>query len=273
MGVSLMSLPTEEKFQALLALIVKLRSPDGCPWDRSRRREDIGRYLIEEAYEVLEALEAASAEGVKEELGDLLFQILFLAVLAEEAAEFDMADVLDAITAKMIRRHPHVFSDATVTNIKEVCSNWERIKREVEHKGAKHGPLGHGIPRSVSTLARAQRITAQASTAGFDWPDISGVLRKLEEEIREFRTAQAAGDLVRMREEAGDLLLTAVNLCRFVPADAEAALRAALGKFAARFTHIERELATRGKTAAETDPSELDRLWEEAKTKAEWPNG
>lgn len=256
---------TADKFLALLALVKKLRSPEGCPWDRSRRKEHLGRYLIEEAYEVLEALEGAPAEGLKEELGDLLFQILFLAELAEEQGEFAMAEVLQGITAKMIRRHPHVFSGVAVADVAEVNANWERIKREVEHKPAKHGTLGRGIPPSLPTLARVQRITAQAAAVGFDWPDMAGVVAKLEEELAEFKRAQTAGDASRMREEAGDLLLTAVNLCRFIPADAEAVLRAALDKFTTRFAHIEERLVAQGKTPAGANLAELDRLWEEAK--------
>lgn len=255
----------EEKFRELLNLIERLRSPDGCPWDRAQKKGDIGRYLMEEAYEVLEALEGSSPENLREELGDLLFQILFLARIAEEAGEFNIADVLAEISAKMIRRHPHVFGDATVEDVEAVRTNWERIKTEVEHKGDKGSPICDGIPRSLSTLARAQRITARASEAGFDWPDTAGVLNKVEEELAEFRAAQKAKDPKRMRDEAGDLLFTLVNLCRFAKVDAETALRSSLRKFIDRFSHIERELAARGKTPKDSSPAEMDRIWEEAK--------
>ena len=255
----------EEKFRELLAIIVRLRSPDGCPWDRAQKKEDIGRYLMEEAYEVLEALEGSSPDNVQEELGDLLFQILFLARMAEEAGEFNIADVLAEISAKMIRRHPHVFGDATVDSVEEVRTNWERIKTEVEHKGDKGNSLTAGIPRSLSTLARAQRITARAAEAGFDWPDTAGVLDKVEEELAEFRAALEMKDRERMQDEAGDLLFTLVNLCRFVQVDAETALRSSLRKFIDRFSHIERELAARGKTPKGSSPAEMDRIWEEAK--------
>ena len=255
----------EEKFRELLDLVEKLRSPDGCPWDRAQKKGDIGRYLMEEAYEVLEALEGSSPENVQEELGDLLFQILFLARIAEEAGEFNIADVLGKISAKMIRRHPHVFGDATVDGIEEVRANWERIKTEVEHKEDKGSPLCDGIPRSLSTLARAQRITVRAAETGFDWPDTAGVLDKVEEELAEFRAALEAKDPERMQDEAGDLLFTLVNLCRFVQVDAETALRSSLRKFIDRFSHIERELAARGKTPKDSSPAEMDRLWEETK--------
>ena len=255
----------EKKFRELLDLVEKLRSPDGCPWDRAQKKGDIGRYLMEEAYEVLDALEGSSPENVQEELGDLLFQILFLARMAEEAGEFNIADVIEEISAKMIRRHPHVFGDATVGGVEEVRTNWERIKTEVEHKGDKGSPICDGIPRSLSTLARAQRIADRAAEAGFDWPDTAGVLDKVEEELAEFRAALEMKDPKRMRDEAGDLLFTLVNLCRFAEVDAETALRSSLRKFIDRFSHIERELAARGKSPKDSSMAELDRIWEETK--------
>ena len=255
----------EAKFRELLDLVEKLRSPDGCPWDRAQKKGDIGRYLIEEAYEVLEALEGSSPENVQEELGDLLFQILFLARMAEEAGEFNIADVLGEISAKMIRRHPHVFGDATVGGVEEVRTNWERIKTEVEHKGDRRSPICDNIPRSLSTLAKAQRITARAAEAGFDWPDTAGVLNKVEEELAEFRAALEMNNPKRIQEEAGDLLFTLANLCRFAQVDAESALRSSLKKFIDRFSHIERELAACGKTPKGSSAAEMDRIWEEAK--------
>ncbi|MCX5837782.1 MAG: nucleoside triphosphate pyrophosphohydrolase [Deltaproteobacteria bacterium] len=254
----------EETFQGLLSLVSRLRGPDGCPWDRAQTKPDIGRYLIEEAYEVLEALEDPP-DRLREELGDLLFQILFLARMAEEAGEFTTADVLAEITAKMVRRHPHVFGDASVDSVEEVRTNWERIKAEVEHKGHEGASLTAGIPRSLSTLAKAQRITVRASEAGFDWKDAAGVLNKIEEELAEFRDALETNDPERMKDEAGDLLFTLVNLCRFARVDAEAALRSSLRKFTDRFSDIERKLAARGTTPRDSSQVELDRLWEEAK--------
>jgi len=259
----------EAKFRELLDLIEKLRSPDGCPWDRQQKKGDIGHYLLEEAYEVIEALEGSSPKELQEELGDLLFQILFLARMAEEAGEFNMATVLCGITEKMIRRHPHVFGDAKVGGVAEVRTNWERIKTEVEHKGQKGFPICEGIPRSLSTLARAQRITARVAEAGFDWPDTAGVLDKVEEELAEFRAALETKDAERIQDEAGDLLFTLVNLCRFSRVDAETALRSSLRKFINRFSHIERELAARGKTPKGSSQAEMDRIWEEAKKNKE----
>ena len=257
----------EARFRELLDLVARLRSPTGCPWDRSQKKEDIGRYLIEEAYEVLEALHNASHAELCEELGDLLFQILFLTRIAEEAGEFDMAAVLRGITEKMIRRHPHVFGDTQIINVEAVRTNWEQIKREVEHKGKGEPRLSDGIPRSLSTLARTQRITARASSVGFDWDSAGEVLKKVEEELSEFRAALEAGNKAALQEEAGDLLFTLVNLCRITGADAEAALRASLGKFTKRFAYIEQALAKRGKTPAESTLAEMDALWDEAKDK------
>ena len=178
-----------------------------------------------------------------------------------------MAAVLGAIIEKMIRRHPHVFGDTPVANVEAVRTNWEQIKKEVEHKGKGEPRLSDGIPRSLSTLARTQQITARASAVGFDWANAGEVLKKVEEELSEFRAALSAGNEHAMKEEAGDLLFTLVNLCRFAGADAEAALRASLGKFTKRFAYIEQALAKRGKTPAESTLAEMDALWDEAKDK------
>jgi tetrapyrrole methylase family protein / MazG family protein len=254
----------EEKFRELLLIIARLRDQDGCPWDRVQTKPDIGRYLIEEAYEVLEAIEGTS-DHLREELGDLLFQILFLARMAEEAGEFDIADVLGDVADKMVRRHPHVFGDATVASVEEVRTNWERIKTEVEHKGHEGSFVCSGIPRSLPTLVKAQRITTRAAEAGFDWKDTAGVLDKVAEELAELRAALETKDPARLQDEAGDLLFTLVNLCRFIRVDAEAALRSSLRKFIDRFSYIERELAARGKKPEDSSLVEMDRIWEEAK--------
>jgi tetrapyrrole methylase family protein/MazG family protein len=185
--------------------------------------------------------------------------------MAEEAGEFNIDDVLKEITAKMIRRHPHVFGDATVASVAEVRTNWERIKADVEHKKKNDSPLCDGIPRSLSILAKAQRITARASEAGFDWKDAAGVLNKIEEELAEFRAALETKDPERMKDEAGDLLFTLVNLCRFARVDAESALRSSLRKFIDRFSDLERKLAARGMTPRDSSQADMDLIWEEAK--------
>lgn len=256
-----LALQADIKLQELIEIIARLRAPGGCPWDRVQKKEDVGQYLIEEAYEVIEAIEEPSPEGLKEELGDLLFQILFLAKLAEEAGEFDLAAVIGAISEKMIRRHPHVFGDAAVNGIADVRRNWERIKKETEQKEPRESGVCEGVPASLSALARTQLATAKASEAGFDWKDAAGVLEKVEEELAEFRAAMAGGSREQMKEEAGDLLFTLVNLCRFAQVDAEAALRRSLNKFSQRFSDMERELAARGKTPAGSSLAEMDLIW------------
>jgi tetrapyrrole methylase family protein/MazG family protein len=255
----------EEYLRKLIDLVARLRSPEGCPWDRAQKQEDLGRYLIEEAYEVLEALEGSSAEELKEELGDLLFQILFLSRIAEEEGKFDMRAVIEGISEKMVRRHPHVFGDARVVNVDAIRENWEQIKKTLECKGEGEPYLFQGIPRCLSTLSRTQRITERASAVGFDWEDAAAVLKKLEEELAEFRAALKTNDQTAMREEAGDLLFTLVNLCRFAGADAEAALRASLNKFTRRFAYVEQVLAERGKRPSESTLAEMDELWDKAK--------
>jgi len=261
----------QERFQNLLSLVARLRGDDGCPWDRAQTSDDIGRCLLDESYEVLDALANGSPADLREELGDLLFQILFLAQLAEEEGQFDIGAVLDGIIAKMIRRHPHVFGETKVNDEADVRRNWEQIKREVEHKIPKAPALTEGIGRSLPTLAKAQRVQARAAAIGFDWPDIAGVLEKLEEESAEFRSALAVGDRRKISEEAGDLLFTVVNLCRFAATDAEAALRTSLNKFLVRFAYVEAALASQGRTLGDVDLDEMDALWEEAKKKGSSP--
>ncbi|MHB8769882.1 MAG: nucleoside triphosphate pyrophosphohydrolase [Syntrophales bacterium] len=256
----------EANFRGLLDLIARLRSAEGCPWDRSRTLPDMARYLIDEAYEVVEAIDGDSPPAIREELGDLLFQILFIARMAEEAGDFDIAAVLAGISEKMIRRHPHVFGDVRVDSVEDVRLNWEQIKREQEHKGNDVSRLEQGIPRTLPTLAKVQLITGRAAKVGFDWSDAGGVLAKLDEEIDEFNRAREQGDRKALAEEAGDLLFTLVNLCRFAGVDAEAALRTSLGKFTRRFAYIERALAAEGRRPADATPAEMDRLWNEAKT-------
>lgn len=254
----------EEKFRQLCELVVRLRSTGGCPWDRARKRHEVGHDLIEEAYEVLAALQGSDPAGLNEELGDLLFEILFLARIAEEEGDFDIGSVLTTVTEKMVRRHPHVFGAAGPMDIEAVRRNWQRIKREVE--GRSVAAVGAANPGdALPTLALVQQVSGRAARAGFDWPDIAAVLAKLAEETAEFRAALAAGSAEQIGEEAGDMLFTLVNLCRFARVDAEAALRAALGKFTTRYGYLEERLAAQGLTVADAEPAALDALWEEAK--------
>lgn len=258
----------ENRFTELLNVLRRLRSPEGCLWDRQQTKEDIGRYLLDESYEVLDAIATGTPADLKEELGDLLFQILFLAQLAEEAGEFDIADVLDGVTAKMIRRHPHVFGNREVSSVADIRANWEDIKRNEEKKYENHRSLLDKIPRSMPGLMRAQKITQLAAKVGFDWSAAQEVIAKIEEELQELKTAVETGGTEHISEEIGDMLLSLVNLCRFFSIDAERSLQGTILKFNTRFAHIEKKLKERGKTPADASLEEMDRLWNEAK--AEW---
>jgi len=248
----------------LLEIIRKLRSSEGCLWDRQQGKEDVGRYLIDEAYEVVDAIAGGSASALREELGDLLFQILFLAVMAEEQGEFAMPDVLQDVAEKMIRRHPHVFGGRKVRDVDEIKANWLEIKENLENKPRGKGILD-GIPRSLPALLRAQKMTERASRVGFDWSATEEVLVKVEEELRELKAELPGGDRERIREELGDLLFSLVNLSRFARVDADDALRRANDKFARRFAGVERGLAAQGKTPGQASLAEMDRLWEKGK--------
>lgn len=249
----------------LLDVIRILRSPDkGCPWDIRQRKEDAAKYLLEEAHEVLDAVYGGTAADLREELGDLLFQILFLSRMAEESGEFDASDVISEVTRKMIRRHEHVFGDAKVRDVGEIKRNWEKIKREVEKKD-RGGKLSRISP-SLPSLLRAQKITEEASRVGFDWTDVNDVLAKIEEETRELREALETGEKRHVEGEIGDILLSVVNLSRFAGVDAEGALRSSLLKFISRFGYIEERLKERGLTPEQAGLEEMDRLWEESKS-------
>jgi len=249
----------------LLALIRTLRGPEGCPWDRVQTEKELGRYLLSEAYEVLDAIAAGTPADLREELGDLLFQILFLVVLGEERGTFTLAEVIREISAKMIRRHPHVFGDTRVRDAGEVKVNWDRIKATQEGKAPKESPLFAGISRSLPALTRAQAVTERAATVGFDWERTEDVLAKVGEELAELRAAVARQHREGMEEEIGDLLFSLVNLSRFLDVQAEEALRGTTAKFLNRFQYIEERLRAEGKSVQTASPAEMDRLWEEAK--------
>ena len=247
-------------------IIRRLRSPDGCMWDRQQKKEDVAGYLLDEAYEVIDAIESGSAEALKEELGDLLFQILFLACLSEETGDFDTSGIIENVTEKMIRRHPHVFGNTTVRNVDEIRSNWEYIKRNMENK--KKTETHHifkGVLRSMPALLAAQRMTANASKVGFDWEKTEDVLLKVDEELVELKTAIQSGQHEKIREEMGDLFFSLVNVCRFVDVNAEDSLKATMKKFAERFKYIEDMLAIKGKNPMEASLEEMDDLWNEWK--------
>jgi len=255
------------EFDELVSLMDRLRGEGGCPWDREQTPRDLRGYLLEEAYEVIEAIDEERPELLREELGDLLFQIVFLARIAAERGQFTVRDVARDVTEKMTRRHPHVFGDSDAATSTEVLRQWEEIKaREKESNGTpRPGSAIDGIPRSLPGLLRAERIGAKASRVGFDWARPEDVLQKIDEELGELRTAALSEPRERMEEEFGDLLFTLVNLARHLGVHAEGALQVASDRFANRFRRLESELRRQGRDPASESPEELERLWQQAK--------
>jgi len=249
----------------IVEIIDRLRAPDGCPWDRRQERADVGRYMLEEVYEVVDAIDQASPDGLKEELGDVLFQILFLVKMAEEKGEFTIADVVNGISEKMIFRHPHVFESARTLKVGEVRANWERLKNRERGKGEDEPSPIDAVPRSMPPLMAAHKITDRAARKGFDWKETAGVLEKIEEELSELREAIAEGKQDHIEGEIGDMFLSLVNLCRFVQTNPEDALRSSLERFTARFSFIEESLKKEGRSPQDATMEEMDLLWNAAK--------
>jgi len=258
----------------LLEIMAALRTPgSGCPWDLEQNFATIAPYTIEEAYEVAEAIARGDLEDLRDELGDLLLQVVFHARMAEEAGAFDFGDVVHAITAKLLRRHPHVFGDAGALPVAAVNELWDHIKaEEKEARAARRRRSGGGgaetladVPTGLPALARALKLQQKAGTVGFDWSDPRAVLAKIREEADEIEAALAHGERDRIAGEIGDLLFAVVNLARHVGADPETVLRATNTKFERRFAAIERALAERGKSPRESTLTEMDALWDAAK--------
>ena len=253
-------------FDTLLQIMARLRGPAGCPWDREQTPASLKPFLIEEAYEVLEALEARDPRALAEELGDLLFQIVFHARIAEEQGQFAIVDVLRRLVDKMVSRHPHVFAGSVVGSPEEALAQWEALKqREAAAVGRRRSVID-GVPRALPSLVRAQRTQAKAARIGFDWPDARAAWEKVHEEIAEAGQAVAAGDGAQLREELGDVLFSLVNVARLASIDAEDALHAAIEKFRRRFTEMEAELSAQGTSVEQVAQSELERAWEAAKS-------
>jgi tetrapyrrole methylase family protein/MazG family protein len=256
--------------QKLVDLVARLRGEDGCPWDREQTRESLKPMLIEEAYEVLDALDGASPAELKEELGDLLFQVIFHAQIAQEKGEFRLADIIDRLHEKMVRRHPHVFGGADLRTADDVLRNWEDIKAAERGTSSSSRSdsvksLLDGIPPRLPALHQAFQMTAKASRVGFDWPDLEAILEKLKEEAAETMEAYASRDQARLIDEAGDLLFVAVNVARFLGADPETALRRSNRKFERRFRYIESKIKSQGRELKDASLAEMDALWDEAK--------
>lgn len=250
----------------LLAVMARLRDPqDGCAWDLEQTFATIAPYTIEEAYEVADAIERGDLKDLKEELGDLLLQVVFHSRMAEEDGHFAFEDVAQAITDKMIRRHPHVFGEASYRTSAEQTDAWEVTKAAERAEKGKAASLLDDVPPGLPALTRAVKLTKRAARVGFDWPHVDFVLAKLEEEIGELRAEIAAGDNALAREELGDVLFVVANLARKLDIEPEDALRFTNAKFARRFQFIEAALAERGKTPDQSDLAEMDALWDAAK--------
>jgi tetrapyrrole methylase family protein/MazG family protein len=247
-----------DAFDRLCDLVKYLRSPDGCPWDREQTLDSLRPHLMEEMHELCEAIEEDDTGRVREELGDVLFLLLFLARIAEEDGRFTASEAMDAAHAKMKSRHPHVFGPKQDLKAGDVLDQWERAKQAEKPEGES---VMSGIPRGLSGLTKAQRIQQRAASLGFDWEDIRSVFDKLREEIAEFEEASQGKDQAEMRDELGDIMFSLVNVARFLGIRAEDALQGTNEKFKRRFAHVEREIARRGRMTL----AEMDAIWEKSK--------
>ncbi|MBC8277723.1 MAG: nucleoside triphosphate pyrophosphohydrolase [FCB group bacterium] len=240
----------------------QLRSENGCPWDKEQTHKSLRPYLIEEAYEVLSALDEENMPALKGELGDLLLQIVFHAQIAKETEQFNFDDVAQSIVDKLIQRHPHVFGDVKVNGSAEVLENWEAIKMNNEKRS-----LFSGVPDHLPALLSAYRVQEKAASVGFDWPDIYGIEDKLNEEWQEFEAARKTGDKDKMEEEFGDMLFALVNLGKWLGIDAELALNRTVKKFINRFHYVEEKLAENGTNPVDSNLEDMDKFWEDSKDK------
>jgi MazG family protein len=265
---------TGRKFEKLVEIMATLRGPNGCPWDKQQDFNSLKPMLVEEVYEVLEAVENDDFDGLSEELGDLLLHIVFHAHLGKEAGRFDIDTVIEKISDKLVRRHPHVFGDESASTPEEVIKNWEAIKaREKAEKLKNRTPeqrsLLEGIPSKLPALHEAHQISSRAARVGFDWPDIGGIFDKLQEEVGELKDVISAGDegpRERLEDEIGDMLFVIVNIARYLKIDSESALKRSNRKFKVRFQHMEGEVAKQGKTLEQTSLGEMEALWQKAKS-------
>ncbi len=259
-----------EKFQQLVSIMARLRGEGGCPWDREQTFDSIKPYTLEETYEVLDAIDRRDWPGLAEELGDFLLQAVFYAQMAGEQHLFQIDDALDAINQKLVRRHPHVFGEQSAETSGDVKRIWGEVKAaEKKEKGQGEETLLGGVPRALPALMEAQQIASRAAGVGFDWENAEQVIEKLHEELAEFAEARTDQNQSNLEDEMGDMLFVLVNLARFVKVDPEQALRRTNAKFRARFGHIERTLAERGKKLQDSNIAEMEALWQEAKVSPE----
>ena len=263
-------------FEDLVAVQARLRAPGGCPWDREQTHSTLRTYLVEEAYEVLDAIETGNSQELAEELGDLLLQVLFHADLARETGRFDISNVITGIHNKLVRRHPHVFGNVKAETAGEVLKNWVQLKAKEKHAASPTGVIAQdqlpsaldGVPRNLPALLEAYQMTRRAAQVGFDWERVEGIFEKLEEEAAELRAALAASNRRSIEEEVGDLLFSVVNLARFLGLDPEVTLKHSNLKFKMRFQKMEREASRCGQCLSDLSKEKLEQLWTEAKVKA-----
>ena len=266
---------TGEKFERLVDIMATLRGPNGCPWDKQQDFNSLKPMLVEEVYEVLEAVENGDFDGISEELGDLLLHVVFHAYLGKEAGQFDINTVIDKISEKLVRRHPHVFGTESASTADEVIKNWEAIKAQekaekLKNRTPEQRSLLEGIPSKLPAIHEAHQISSRAARVGFDWPDVDGIFDKLQEEVRELKEVIATGDeesrRERLEDEIGDMLFVIVNIARYLKIDSESALKRANRKFKSRFQYMESELARQGKSLEQTSLQEMEALWQKAKS-------
>ena len=261
--------PTQNHFQKLVELMDLLRSPQGCPWDREQTRETLKPMLVEEAFELLEALDETDADGLCEELGDVLFQILFHSRIAQELGEFDIDDVCCRLHEKMVRRHPHVFEGRSFRDSQELLKNWEEIKvaeREAAGRQVSRESLLDGIPEKLPALYRTYQMSAKAARVGFDWESVEGIRDKFLEEFEELQVALQQGNAEKIKEEVGDLLFTALNISRRLQIDPESALGRANSKFSTRFRAMEKHFSVQGRALKDVGVDEMEVFWNDSKT-------
>ena len=263
-----MSQPEDsDSFESFLAIVARLRGPDGCPWDKEQSHSSIKGYLLQECHEALEAIDGADPARLAEELGDLLLQIGLHSQIAADAGEFTIRDVIRSINAKLIRRHPHVFGDAPAADAQEVEANWEQLKKA---ERSESGSALEGLPKSLPALAYSQEVQARAARLGFDWPDMAGVLDKVREELQEFQEARSPAEL---EHELGDILAAIVNIGRKLNIDAEGAVRQANERFRRRFGYMEEAAQRQGRPLRDLTLQQQEALWQEAKREPHQPHG
>ena len=257
---------TLNSLSKLIKITETLMGDDGCPWDKVQTRESLKPYLVEETYEVLEALDGNDPEKIKDELGDLLYQILFHSKISSLKGEFDFRDVIDNLSEKMIRRHPHVFKEGKLNTPDQVIGQWEEIKKKENNKANQKSILD-SIPINLPSLIKAQKLQKKAAKEGFDWEQINDVFDKLDEEIKEFKEAVLKKKNTDIQREIGDIIFVITNIAKFYKVDAEEALRFTNNKFIKRFQYIEQKVAGKGKTLKDCPLEEMERYWQEAKNR------